>query len=230
MDRRDRRANYSAIWALALAFGVIEASVAIYLREIYVRDASLGASSRLPNLEVTLVSLPEPLIALEIAREACTLILLAGVGWLSGRRFAERAGGFFLAFGIWDLAYYGVLWIVLGWPTRLTAWDVLFLIPIPWVAPMWAPAFVALLFVLAGSYLYWTPDYERRYGWTDATALAASGLLTLAAFLVESQAAVVHRVPERFPVWLYWSGLAIGIAWFVRYELSAAKSRRFSGS
>ena len=134
METRERRTACAALCVLSLAFGFIEASVAIYLREIYVRDASLGVTSRLPDLQVTLVSLPDPLLVLEMAREACTIVLLAALGWLAGRRLADRAGAFFLSFGIWDLSYYVVLRAVLGWPTSLGVWDVLFLIPSPWVA------------------------------------------------------------------------------------------------
>lgn len=213
-----RTATYTAIWLLALAFGVIEGSVAVYLREIYVRDASLGASSRIADLPITLVYLPQRLVSLEIVREACTMILLAAVAWLSGRRLADRAGAFLLAFGVWDLVYYAVLRAFLGWPSHVSTWDVLFLIPVPWVAPMWAPALVAVLFVAAGSYLFWTPGPGRRYGWGDAAVLGAAALLTLASFLVESDSAVVHRVPERFPLWLYWSGVVLAVAGFVRVE------------
>jgi hypothetical protein len=214
----ERRSAYVAVWVLALAFGVIEGSVAVYLREIYVRDAAIAVSSRIPSLEVTLVSLPDPLVMLEMVREACTIALLAALGWLSGRRFADRAGAFLLAFGIWDLTYYALLRVVLGWPTTVGAWDVLFLIPTPWVAPVWAPATVAVVFVVAGSYLFWTPDAERRYSVLDAAILIAATLLTLASFLVETQAAIVHRVPARYATWLFWPGVAAGTLWFVHVE------------
>lgn len=87
---------------------------------------------------------------------------------------------------------------------------------------MWAPATVATLFVVAGSYLFWTPEHQRLYRWPDITVLAASVLLTIAAFLVESRAAIDHRVPEQFPVWLFWAGVVLGTAWFVRVERRAA--------
>jgi hypothetical protein len=230
MSMRARRANYAAIWALALAFGVVEGAVAVYLREIYVRDAGLGVTSRLPDLEVTLVSVPEPLLALEIVREAFTMVLLAGAGWLAGGRLADRAGAFLLAFGVWDLVYYVVIWLFTGWPVRLGAWDILFLIPVPWVAPVWAPAVVAFIFIVAGSYLFSKPDVDRRYGWADAAVLLAAMLLTLASFLIESQTAVVHRVPERFSAWLYWPGVVLGTFWFVRHERAAARRSRFPAS
>jgi hypothetical protein len=225
MNTRERRAAYSIVWVLALVFGWIEASVVVYLREISIRDSALHAMSYLPNLQITLASLPARLVGLEIAREACTIILLAAVGWLAGRRPADRIGAFLAAFGIWDLTYYGVLRVVSGWPDSISTWDILFLIPSPWVAPVWAPVTVAALFVLGGSYLFWTADRERRYRWTDVGVLLVSVCLTLAAFLVGSTAVIDHRLPERFPIWLFWSGVALGTAWFVGVERRAALRR-----
>lgn len=99
----------------------------------------------------------------------------------------------------------------------------LFLIPLPWVAPVWAPVTVATLFMAAGSYLLWTSERARRYRWPDFGVLAAATLLTIAAFLVEWKAAADHRIPERFPMWLFWAGVVVGTAWFLRVERRAAK-------
>ena len=221
MGNQERHARYGSLVVLALAFGWIEASAVVYLREISVREAMLQAAAYLPSLQLTLASLPGRLVALEMAREACTLVLLAAVGWLAGGRPADRIGGFIAAFGIWDLTYYAVLRLVSGWPESIRTWDILFLIPSPWVAPVWAPVTVATLFVLAGSYLFWTAGHRRRYRWTDVGVLLASVGLTLAAFLVGSTAVIDHRVPEHFPIWLFWSGVVLGTAWFVRVERRA---------
>ena len=203
MENQERRAAYASLWILALAFGWIEASVVVYLREIYVREVLVHGPNYLAGLQITLVSLPSHLVGVEMAREACTILLLGAVAWLAGRRLADRAGAFLLSFGIWDLTYYAVLKLVAGWPDTLRSWDILFLIPLPWVAPVWAPVTVATLFVAAGSYLFWTSGHERRYRWPDIGVLIASALLTIAAFLVESRAAIDHRMPEQFPVWLF---------------------------
>jgi hypothetical protein len=217
MANPTRRAAYASLWVFALAFGWIEASVVVYLREIAAGDAWLRDPAG-AGLPIALVSLTSRLTALEMLREACTIVLLGAVAWLAGRRLADRAGAFLLSFGIWDLAYYASLYVVLGWPEHPGAWDVLFLIPVPWVAPVWAPASAALLFVAAGTYLYWTPDRERRYRRLDAAVLVAGVLLTIASFLNESGAAVERRAPGSFPAWLFWAGVGLGAAWFVRVE------------
>jgi hypothetical protein len=50
--------------------------------------------------------------------------------------------------------------------------------------------------------------------------------LTIAAFLFESGSVVDHRMPERFPLWLFWAGVALGTAWFARVEGRAARTTR----
>jgi hypothetical protein len=114
--------------------------------------------------------------------------------------------------------YYAVLAAVEGWPRSLGDWDILFLIPVPWVAPVWTPVLIAMLFIVCGSYLYLTPDRERRYLWLDWGIFVASALIIIASFVRESSAAVDHRIPESFPIALYALGVALGTGWFIRRE------------
>jgi hypothetical protein len=111
---RTRWGGLASLWVVALAFGWIEASVVVYLREIYAREVALQGAGSFAGLQVTMVSLPARLVAQEVAREACTILLLGAVAWLAGRRLADRIGAFLLAFGVWDLAYYAALWLVRG--------------------------------------------------------------------------------------------------------------------
>lgn len=218
MTIREQRAAYASLWLFALAFGWIEASVVVYLREIAVRERAIHATGYLPHLQLPLGWLPGTLVVVEMVREACTLVMLGAVGWLSGRRAAARTGGFLLAFGIWDITYYMGLRLVTGWPESTSTWDILFLIPSPWVAPVWAPVTIATLLVIGGTYLFWTADRGRQYRWTDLGVLLGAVGLTLAAFLAGSNAVVEHRLPERFPQWVFWAGVILGIAWFARVE------------
>jgi hypothetical protein len=75
------------------------------------------------------------------------------------------------------------------------------------------------VFVVLGSYLFWTPERRRAYRRTDIAILLAAACLTLAAFLAEWRAVADHRLPERFPTWLFWAGVALGTGWFGRVEL-----------
>src|SRR5438445_9293322 len=105
----DRRAVYVALCAFALSFGYIEAMVVVYLREIVNQQLMLQGVGGFAGLRVTQIALPDRYVALEIVREACTMVLLAAGGWLAGSRSADRIGAFLLSFGVWDLMYYAVL-------------------------------------------------------------------------------------------------------------------------
>ena len=215
MGNHARRAPYVGLWIFALAFGWIEAAAVVYLREIY-----LGAVNVVPGFQFPLVSIPAHLVSVEIVREGCTLLVLGTVAWLAGRR-ADRMGTFLLTFGIWNLAYYGVLRLALGWPDSLTTWDILFLIPLPWVA-VWAPATLAGIFVVVGTYLFWTAERPHQYSRKDIAILLTSALVVITAFLVEWRVVLNREVPQRFPLWLFWTGVVLGTSWFVRIERRAA--------
>jgi hypothetical protein len=52
-------------------------------------------------------------------------------------------------FAFWDIFYYACLWLVIRWPPSLLTDDVLFLVPTPWIAPVWFPILVSLLAIAA---------------------------------------------------------------------------------
>ena len=89
---RNTIARLACASAYAIAMALLEAVVVVYLR------ALLQVSSD----RVTL----GPFIAMEVGREAATLVMLVAVGWLAGRRWNDRLAYALFAFGLWDLWYY----------------------------------------------------------------------------------------------------------------------------
>jgi hypothetical protein len=73
--------------------------------------------------------------------------MLVCIGWFAGKNKLQRFAYFNIAFGVWDIFYYVFLYIFLGWPESLFTWDILFLIPFPWVGPVWAPVLLCLLMI-----------------------------------------------------------------------------------
>ena len=71
------------------------------------------------------------------------MVMLATFGLAAGRTKVGKLAVFLLLFGVWDIFYYIWLVVFLNWPPSLFTWDVLFLIPIPWVGPVIAPVSVA---------------------------------------------------------------------------------------
>jgi hypothetical protein len=114
---------------------------------------------------------------------------------------------------------------VVGWPQSLSTWDILFLIPVAWVAPVWAPVVVATLFVGIGTWLFYTSERARTWRATDTAVVLASCVIIVASFLVEAGAVAEHRVPERFAWWLYWPGVLLGTGWFLRAEKRYIRGR-----
>jgi hypothetical protein len=149
-----------AVFAVAMAF--LESAVVVYLREVFHYTGDLGTATP-PARDVwfsipffTLLKpgalvkvLPMARIAsVEVWREAATMVMLACVGWLAGTGWKSRGSYFIFAFGLWDIGYYAFLRLLLGWPTSLGSLDVLFLIPGPWVAPVFVPMAVSLAWIV----------------------------------------------------------------------------------
>jgi hypothetical protein len=59
--------------------------------------------------------------------------------------------------------------------------------------------------------------------------LVAAALMILAAFLADSRIVVDRQPPQQFPLWLFWTGVALGTIWFVRAERHAAAGRNAPG-
>ena len=128
------------IWLtiFSIAMGFMESAVVIYLRELYYPD----------GFQFPLVPLDASIALVELFREAATIIMLLGVGILSAKTTALRLAHFIFCFAIWDLCYYLFLFVFLGWPQSLFTWDILFLIPVPWVGPVLTPVIVSLTMIL----------------------------------------------------------------------------------
>ncbi|MBI5817555.1 MAG: hypothetical protein HZA88_01060 [Verrucomicrobia bacterium] len=158
-----RRLAWLGVYAIAM--GLLEAVCVIYLRRLFPVESYFP----IPPLEK---------MPVEIPREACTIIMLAAVAWLTGINWRSRLACFFFAFGIWDILYYvGLRWWT-GWPGALLTWDCLFLIPKPWYGPVLAPVLISVYFVGACCWLHVHEVRGRPVRWSFA--LVASQLLAFA--------------------------------------------------
>lgn len=152
---RARQLGLSGVFAAA--FGFLEAVVVVYLR------AAVGL---LPGYHGTLADVmrmsgefyqqsqaigqfPKSLLTLEVLREVATILMLLSVALLTSRRSRARVAVFLWTFAIWDIVYYASLWATVRWPLSLRDPDVLFLIPVPWLSPVWFPLLVSVLALAA---------------------------------------------------------------------------------
>lgn len=136
------RGRWITVVIFAVAMALVEAAVVAYLRTL------IGSAD---PYRAGALTLPGWMVRTEIAREAATLVMLGTVAWLAGRNWRAKLGYFLIAFGVWDIFYYLFLAPISGWPRSLLAWDVLFLIPLPWWGPVAAPVSIALLMLVLGT-------------------------------------------------------------------------------
>ena len=137
MDKALKR-TLIALSLFAVAMGLLESAVVIYLRDIlYPGGFAFPLSPIRPDLVWT-----------EMCRELATLVMLVSVGFLAGRNTAERFAWFLYAFALWDIFYYVFLFVLVGWPSSLMTWDILFLLPVTWTGPVITPLIVSLTMIL----------------------------------------------------------------------------------
>jgi hypothetical protein len=136
-----------AVFGIAMAH--FEGVVVVYLRK------ALGLLDSESN-KVSLENFPKRYLYIEMTREAATIIMLIVIAYLTGGSWAEKGVFFLWTFAFWDLFYYLSLYILIKWPPTFKTIDVLFLIPKPWIAPVWFPIGVSgltivVIFILAVS-------------------------------------------------------------------------------
>ncbi len=209
-----------AILLFGISFGYVEAAVVTYLRPQF--DAA-RATFTPPRPDLLPLQSPQQvraagpdmvrLVGTELAREAATLLMLGAVAVAVGGNLRQWLAFFLLVFGAWDISYYAFLKVLIDWPKSLLAWDVLFLIPVPWSAPVLAPALVALAMVGTGLVYLWREanGHSIRLRVVHWLGACAGALLILAAFTWDYRNVMAGGMPKPFP----WPLFALGEALWV---------------
>jgi hypothetical protein len=126
----------------------LEGVVVVYLRKV------LGVQDTDSNKK-SLDDFPKEILLIEKTREAATIVMLVALALVVGRTWLEIGLVFLWTFAFWDLFYYVSLYVLIKWPPKLTSMDVLFLIPRPWVAPVWVPVGISTItIILIAIYIY----------------------------------------------------------------------------
>ncbi len=205
--------TWCAVVLFALAMAWVESAVVFYLRTLINRIV--------PYQPHPLPISGARLGGAEVIREAATLVMLAAVGWLAGQSRRSRIGYGLLAFGVWDIAYY--LWLIplTAWPTSLADWDILFLIPLPWWGPVWAPVSIALLMCGFGTQVILGDRHDAPL-WPGRPAQMAALLgmvLALYVFMADALNLVWTQPGARenglrhlLPTWFNWPLFTLALA------------------
>jgi len=196
-----------ALFALAMAY--LESAVVVYLRLLY-----YPAGFQFP-----MIPIPSQIAIIETGREAATLIMIWAVARIGRNAFKERFTLFCFIFGIWDLAYYAWLYLFIGWPGFWLEWDILFLIPVPWIAPWLAPALVSIGLIGVSLTILFSPERfpESIFSSSEWRMVLFGGILILASFFWQTKNILEGGIPVYFPWPLFGIGYGIGIWPFLHH-------------
>jgi hypothetical protein len=226
------RGTVTGLLLFGISFGYVEAAVVVYLRTIYdpIRrqlhpDRAANDLFPLITPDQLLGAVPSrsDLLRIELIREAATMLMLAAVALVAvGARGAAWLPAFAIAFGTWDFFYYVFLRLLVDWPTSLLTWDILFLIPVPWVAPVLAPILVSLSIIGTGAAALRRPVRLRLFHWS---ALVLGSTLILRSFTWDVPNLIRGGMPHAFPWPLFACGELLGVGAFVASTIKANTSR-----
>ena len=194
-------------------FGYLEAAIVVYIRELYYPE----------GFTFPLVIINGRIMLTEVLREAATLLIMWATVCLAYQRLQSRFAAFVILFGVWDIFYYLFLKLLLDWPESLGTLDILFLIPAPWVGPVWAPILVSIGFIYAGTAIL-VRNHQNRFlhfdrSFTLLELLAA--LLIIVSFVIPGSSVLEQSLPTRFPWYLFLTGFLTGIGVFLYYFYSS---------
>lgn len=145
--------NYFLMGLFAIAMGALEAIVVVYLRQLYY---PIG-------FDFPLTMLTSKMVSVEWLREAATIVMLITMGMVAGKNSLQRFAWFLYCFAVWDIFYYIWLKLLLNWPSSLLTWDILFLIPVPWIGPVLAPVICSLTMILLAAIIMFKLRKENTF-------------------------------------------------------------------
>jgi len=195
------------IFLFSTAFGFIEATVVIYLRQIYYPEGF--------SFPIKIIS--DKTIFIEYLREFATLILIFSASCVAGKTKMEKFAYFMYIFGIWDIFFYIFLNFFLNWPSSILEYDLLFLIPVAWVGPVLAPVIISVLLISAGIIIIYFENNNYKIYQTKLLWLLeiSGGFIVFISFILSAGDVINRLYPAHFYWWLFCSGVIIAILPFI---------------
>jgi hypothetical protein len=194
----------------------VESAVVVYLRAIFYPE----------GFTFPLMALVDYKIFVEVLREIATIAMLLAVACLAGKQLWERFAYFILCFGIWDIFYYVWLKVLLNWPSSLIEWDVLFLIPLPWIGPVIAPASIALLMIIFAILILSAQQKGLAFkpARTSFILALAGTIIVLYTFMHDTDATLHQQMPRPYRYDLFGIGLVLYISSFLISYLKSVRA------
>ncbi len=221
-----------ALLLFGTAFGYLEAAVVTYLRALHEPARQRFYPGRPPAELFPLLTLKQmraaapgqmQALAIEIGRETATIIMLATVALAVTRNAGDWAAAFVIMFGTWDITFYVFLKVLLDWPASIFTWDILFLIPVPWVGPVLSPVLVSGVMIALGVWhLRAQAQGESiRIGAAKWSGIMAGAAVIVISFTMDYRNIMAGGTPRQFNWSVFTTGLGVGILSYV----SAARGR-----
>ena len=207
-----KKETWKIIWWVfffGVAMAYLESAVVVYLREIYYPE----------GFQFPIKIIPAKMGLIEIGREAATLVMLLAVAFIAAKSRWARFAFFMFLFGVWDIWYYIWLKVFLNWPQSLLTWDLLFLIPVPWVGPVLAPIIVSISLIVGALVILMLEDRGiqltmKKWEWLVFLAIP---VIIFISFILEAPIVLREQLPRVY----HWELLAIaeilGIVIFLRF-------------
>ncbi len=179
MRAMERRSQWLIVALFAVAMAWFESATVYYLRVLV---------DRVQPYQPNPLPVHGALGAVELVREAATLMMLLTAGILAGRSWRTKIGYAALAFGVWDILYYVFLRVMSGWPASVLDWDILFLLPLPWWGPVLAPVSIAVLMIAWGTLVTRSDDHDPALALPRRSWLACAAGIVLALYVFMADA------------------------------------------
>jgi len=206
--------KFTAITIFSIAMGFLEAATVVYLRTLYYPEGFCFPLKIIP-IDIFLV---------EIGREMSTIVMLAFIGSIAGKTLLEKFCYFLYSFGIWDIFYYVWLKLISNWPPSPMTWDLLFLVPVPWVAPVLAPLIVALTMTIVAAVIIFLQErgVYFKISKLDLALGAIAALLIFVSFMLDFPRMAAQQSPVKY----HWEPLISGefIGLFVALQILFLKT------
>jgi hypothetical protein len=228
------RRTVLALVLFGTAFGYLEAAVVTYLRLLHEPARQRFHPGRAPGELFPLLTLKQmqsagseqqQTLAVEIGREAATIVMLAAVALAVAENTGQWAAAFAIAFGTWDISFYIFLRVLLGWPASPFTWDILFLIPLPWVGPVLAPVLVSAAMIAAGIWHLWCEARGQpvRLGAGHWAGIGAGAVVIVISFAMDYPNIMAGGIPHPFNWSVFALGMTLGVA---SYGWAVSRSMR----
>lgn len=187
------------IWVtlFAIAMGYLETAIVIYLRTMH-----SDSGFHIPVNQMT-----HGIAFTELFREAATILMLIGAGAIAGRSRVQSVAWFLYSFAIWDLFYYVFLKVMLNWPDSILSWDLLFLIPLPWVGPVLTPCIVCITLIAFSLTAVWfdTNGYYARMKMRERLGFILGSAVIIISFMIDYYLTITNNGSTHEKLWSLFS-------------------------